>query len=227
VSFALGLNSFFKAFVDVLSIPSLRAWYLRSVFKTFVVALIVFLILLGMGVLGFWSYLDQHWMSGVGIFLWVIILSFFSGTITFSIMNLAVALLFDEQSLLKSLGKQIHSKKIPWKLRRLEFSRAFVTLLVALCCWPLLFLVIGVPFALFFLAWAMGREALVGGLKIQALERGEANQKILTQNGITSLGMGISVIPALGMLFPILGWSTFPILNLAAFYALSEAADSN
>lgn len=219
LGFWSGLRVSIQAFSLVMSQASLRAWFLKSIIVTWVIAIGVFLTALSLGAWGLWSQYGQNWKAGLGAAGMVVIFCFIAGTITSSINNILVMLVAGEKRLLRAMtGTELLALlKVPFAVKKNEIKKILITVLCSLFCWPLLLLPITTPVGILLYAWAMGAEAQATGEKMYLQLRGDSLPPV--QKGGLRFSIGLAFIPAILGIFPFIGWTLLPSLPIAGYLA--------
>ena len=136
------LKNFFVAFSMILKSPQLRAWYLRTMLRTFAVAILIFVLLLFGGFYFFWSMVG-HWWGGLGSIIYVILLLYVSGSVTSLIASAVVQTVGGEKALLRALSEpnrrevENPSFALVFEHRKQEYFGITLSLLASVLVFPL------------------------------------------------------------------------------------------
>jgi hypothetical protein len=213
-----GVKIFISSVFLVFSRPELLQWFRKVSFFCLGLALTSILILMVGGAHLIANLGKEIWFD-LGAILWAILLFFFSGTLTATLMSFLLGIFGNEEALMRALTQNpsLMVRGFEWSWRWREIWAALTSLLCALIAAPLLFFPPLLPLGLLILAWGLGGELLRCARRILAqsgLSRRKASLKVPL-----ALRLGIGLGPALMSLVPVLAWFLWPLALVTAIRA--------
>jgi len=212
-----------ESIVSLFGRPDARAWYSRAVGRSFSLG-IVSLVVLNAIVYGAIAWNLEGWRSWAVAILWLIASFFLSGRLAGLFMSLAAGAWVDELGLMSVItgDKIVRLERARFGDLGREWGSALLSGLVSLAVAPLFFFPLLIPLAVLPLAWALGRESVALGLRINRQNLSGPRGGLETRSALFYAGLGF--VPALLSLFPVLAWIALPFLQLAgARVVLNEA----
>jgi hypothetical protein len=210
-----GFESYLRAFKWVNQDLALKKWYRRTIFKTGLLSLVFFVLILGGGI---W-YLNSHVIEFYARLFAVGLLAFaglyFSATIAGLLMNSLILMVGGEKTIVQFFFPQSHPAA-GWQLkdRGNELISALKSLGFGIAAIPFFMLVYTIPIGVFIIAIGIGGEALATAQRIshQFGAKTQEDQKLLRWS--TRVGLGL--IPAIMGMIPLLGFFFLPVGILGA-----------
>lgn len=215
---ALGL--FLNCWVATLSNSTLRSWSSKTLFKSFLVAIVIIFFTLGLGSYFIFSYFETSVYAQLGTLVWILSVLYFSGALTMALMGALNALLANEKKFLEIYSQKSPNRtvKAPRSYVLREYKASVTTFAIVILSAPFFLFPPLIPLGVVFFAYALGNEALTTGRRLSYIHLADSTHPLTPNIEPSFLNkIGIGLVPAMLTPIPVLAVLSWPALYLAGF----------